>query len=69
MFIPRTNRTSEIERKKTMAVSGRRNGLMEEDDHDDDNLLFEENGIEMDFEADTPPHLRRPARDLNALRC
>lgn len=46
---------------------------MEEDDHDDDNSLFEENGLDMDLEADTPPHLRDLASavqlgDLNALR-
>ncbi|XVF76359.1 hypothetical protein PTKIN_Ptkin13bG0260300 [Pterospermum kingtungense] len=58
-----------------MAVPGRRNGLMEDDEHDDDNSLFEENGLEMDLEveADIPPHLRDLAAavqlgDLNALR-
>ncbi|EOY07974.1 Ankyrin repeat family protein isoform 3, partial [Theobroma cacao] len=56
-----------------MAVPGRRNGLMEEDEHDDENALFEENGLEMDLEADTPPHLRDLAAaaqlgDLDALR-
>ncbi|OMO73702.1 hypothetical protein COLO4_26911 [Corchorus olitorius] len=55
-----------------MAVPGRRNGL-EEDEHDDDNALFEENGLEMDLEDDTPPHLRDLAAaaqlgDLDALR-
>ncbi|XVE96580.1 hypothetical protein REPUB_Repub02eG0235100 [Reevesia pubescens] len=56
-----------------MAVPGRRNGLIEEDEHDDENALFEENGLEMDLEADTPPHLRDLAAavqlgDLTALR-
>ncbi|XVE76101.1 hypothetical protein DITRI_Ditri12bG0146200 [Diplodiscus trichospermus] len=56
-----------------MAVPGRRNGLIEEDEHDDENSLFEENGLEMDLEADTPPHLRDLAAaaqlgDVNALR-
>ncbi|KAA3465001.1 tankyrase-like [Gossypium australe] len=55
-----------------MAVPGRRNGLLE-DDEDDENPLFEENGLDMDLEADTPPHLRDLAAaaqrgDLNALR-
>ena len=40
-----------------MAVPGRRNGLLE-DDEDDENPLFEENGLDMDLEADIPPHLR-----------
>ncbi|KAK8493129.1 hypothetical protein V6N13_024872 [Hibiscus sabdariffa] len=53
-----------------MAVPGRQ---MLEEDEDDDNALFEENGLEMDLEADTPPHLRDLAAaaqlgDLNALR-
>ncbi|XP_022767263.1 BRCA1-associated RING domain protein 1-like [Durio zibethinus] len=56
-----------------MAVPGRRNGLLEEDEHDDDNALFQENDLAMDLEADTPPHLRDLAAaaqfgDLNALR-
>ncbi|PPS17321.1 hypothetical protein GOBAR_AA03297 [Gossypium barbadense] len=55
-----------------MAVPGRRNGLLE-DDEDDENPLFEENGLDMDLEADIPPHLRDLAAaaqlgDLNALR-
>lgn len=55
-----------------MAVPGRRNGLLE-DDEDDENPLFEENVLDMDLEADTPPHLRDLAAaaqlgDLNALR-
>ncbi|XVF07821.1 hypothetical protein REPUB_Repub06bG0172900 [Reevesia pubescens] len=56
-----------------MAVPGRPNGLMEEAEHDGENSLFEENGLEMDLEADTPLHLRDLASavqlgDLNALR-
>ncbi|GAV89018.1 Ank domain-containing protein/Ank_2 domain-containing protein [Cephalotus follicularis] len=54
-----------------MAVPGRRNGLMEEDEHEEDNALFEEDGI--DLEDETPPHLRDLATaamlgDVNALR-
>ncbi|KAE8657734.1 Ankyrin repeat family protein isoform 3 [Hibiscus syriacus] len=53
-----------------MAVPGRH---MFEEDEDDDNALFEENGLEIDLEADTPPHLRDLVAavqlgDLNALR-
>ncbi|KAF4370957.1 hypothetical protein F8388_002850 [Cannabis sativa] len=39
-----------------MAVPGRRNGLEEEDDFEDDNALFDEDLGELDL--DTPPHLR-----------
>ncbi|OIW01594.1 hypothetical protein TanjilG_08775 [Lupinus angustifolius] len=43
-----------------MAVIGRRNGLNEEEE--EDNALFEENGIIDLVDSDTPPHLR----DLSA---
>ncbi|OIV89168.1 hypothetical protein TanjilG_25689 [Lupinus angustifolius] len=43
-----------------MAVPGRRNGLNEEEE--DDNALFEEEGIVDFVDSDTPPHLR----DLSA---
>ncbi|PQP99150.1 tankyrase-1 [Prunus yedoensis var. nudiflora] len=54
-----------------MAVPGRRNG-MEEDDNEDENALFEEEGLE-DLDSHTPPHLRAIADasqqgDLDALR-
>lgn len=55
-----------------MAVPGRRNGLLE-DDEDDENPLFEENGLDVDLEPDTPPHIRNLGAaaqlgDVNALR-
>lgn len=41
-----------------MAVPGRRNGMMDEDDEEDGILILEEDALpESDFE-DTPPHLR-----------
>ncbi|KAF5737515.1 Ankyrin repeat family protein isoform 1 [Tripterygium wilfordii] len=53
-----------------MAVPGRRNGLM---DDEEDEGLFEEDGIMDDLESDTPPHLRDLAAavelgDIDALR-
>lgn len=59
-----------------MAVPGRRNGLNDDDDDDnfeDDNALFEEDGLVELVESDTPPHLRDLAAasqssDLDALR-
>lgn len=55
-----------------MAVPGRRNGLMEEEDNEDENALFEEEGLE-EFDAHAPPHLRAIADasqqgDVDALR-
>lgn len=43
-----------------MAVPGRRNGLMDQDDMDDDNALFDEHGFIEDFDdqPDPPPHIR-----------
>ncbi|XP_061353913.1 uncharacterized protein LOC133298598 [Gastrolobium bilobum] len=54
-----------------MAVPGRRNGLNNEEDEEEDNALFEEEGILED--TDTPPHLRDLSAaaqrgDLHALR-
>lgn len=54
-----------------MAVPGRRNGMMEDEDNDVEEGLFEEDGLVVD--ADTPPHLRNLAvasqsGDLPALR-
>ncbi|KAK9290145.1 hypothetical protein L1049_008311 [Liquidambar formosana] len=43
-----------------MAVPGRRNGLMEDEENEED-ALFEEDGL-VQLESDTPPHLR----DLSA---
>ncbi|KAI9086307.1 hypothetical protein K1719_031761 [Acacia pycnantha] len=58
-----------------MAVPGRRNDLNDEDDDnfDEDNALFEENGVLEVDESDTPPHLRDLAAasqfgDLDNLR-
>ncbi|GAB4833582.1 hypothetical protein Ancab_031825 [Ancistrocladus abbreviatus] len=59
-----------------MAVPGRRNGLIEEDDNDVEDGLFEQNGLLIhvgEQESDTPPHLRDLAAaaasgDLDALR-
>lgn len=53
-----------------MAVPGR--GLMEADDNDDENALFEEEDLE-DLDSHAPPHLRAIADatqlgDLDALR-
>ncbi|KAJ0088224.1 hypothetical protein Patl1_32235 [Pistacia atlantica] len=50
-----------------------RNGMMEEDDNEEDNALFEEDGVNIDLESDTPPHLRELAAaaqlgDVQALR-
>lgn len=50
-----------------------RNGMMEEDDNEEDNALFEEDGVNLDLESDTPPHLRELAAaaqlgDVQALR-
>ncbi|XP_022983109.1 tankyrase-2 [Cucurbita maxima] len=55
-----------------MAVPGRRNGVVDEDDYEEDNALFEENGV-IEFDSDTPPHLRALATaaqlgDVNGLR-
>ncbi|KAL5807398.1 hypothetical protein ACOSQ4_030131 [Xanthoceras sorbifolium] len=55
-----------------MAVPGRRNGLMDEDENEPDNALFEEDGVDIDLE-DTPQHLRELAAaaqlgDVQALR-
>lgn len=55
-----------------MAVPGRRNGMVDEDDYEEDNALFEEDGV-MEFDSDTPPHLRPLATaaqlgDVNGLR-
>ncbi|GLT25743.1 hypothetical protein SLA2020_008530 [Shorea laevis] len=56
-----------------MAVPGRPNGLMEDEDHEDENALFEDEGLNVDYESDTPPHLRELAAatqigDADALR-
>ncbi|GLT34305.1 hypothetical protein SLA2020_088280 [Shorea laevis] len=57
-----------------MAVPGRRNGLMEEDDdHEDENPLFEGEGLDVEIESDTPSHLRELAvatqlGDVDVLR-
>ncbi|KDO43944.1 hypothetical protein CISIN_1g028733mg [Citrus sinensis] len=50
-----------------------RNGMMEEDDSEEDNALFEEDGVNMDLESETPPHLRDLAAaaqlgDVHSLR-
>ncbi|EXB75904.1 hypothetical protein L484_022581 [Morus notabilis] len=56
-----------------MAVPGRRNGLMDDgDDNEDDNALFGEDNL-VDLDSDTPPHLRALASasqlgDVHALR-
>lgn len=57
-----------------MAVPGRgrRNGLMEEDENEDDNALFEADGV-LELESLTPPHLQALAAaselgDVHALR-
>ncbi|GMY14838.1 poly [ADP-ribose] polymerase tankyrase [Fagus crenata] len=55
-----------------MAVPGRRNGMIDEDDDVEDNGLFEEDGL-VELDDDTPPHLRDLAAatqlgDLDALR-
>lgn len=55
-----------------MAVPGRRNGIVDEDDYEEDNALFEEDGV-IEFDSDTPPHLRALATaaqlgDVDALR-
>ncbi|XP_015868995.1 uncharacterized protein LOC107406602 isoform X2 [Ziziphus jujuba] len=57
-----------------MAVPGRgrRNGVMEEDENEDENALFEEDGV-MELESFTPPHLQALASaselgDVHALR-
>jgi hypothetical protein len=54
-----------------MAVPGRRNGMIDEDENED-NALFEEEGL-IEFDSDTPPHLRDLAAaselgNLDALR-
>lgn len=54
-----------------MAVPGRRNGMID-DDENEDNALFEEEGL-IEFDSDTPPHLRDLAAasqlgNLDALR-
>lgn len=50
-----------------------RNGMMEEDDSEEDNALFEEDGFNIDLESETPPHLRNLAAaaqlgDVDSLR-
>lgn len=55
-----------------MAVPGRRNGVVDEDDYEEDNALFEEDGV-IEFDSDTPPHLRPLATasqlgDVDGLR-
>ncbi|KAL5546063.1 hypothetical protein UlMin_005750 [Ulmus minor] len=55
-----------------MAVPGRRNGLLDDDDNEDENALFEEPGV-VELDPDTPPHLRDLAAasqlgDVEALR-
>lgn len=54
----------------TMAVPGR--GLVEADDNDEENALFEEEGLE-DLDSQAPPHLRAISDatqlgDVDALR-
>jgi hypothetical protein len=54
-----------------MAVPGRRNGMID-DDENEDNALFEEEGL-IELDSDTPPHLRELAAatelgNLDALR-
>ncbi|OVA17958.1 Ankyrin repeat [Macleaya cordata] len=57
-----------------MAVPGRRNGMMEEDDEDEaPEGLFDEEGLVVDINTDTPPHLRALAEaaqlgNVDALR-
>lgn len=42
-----------------MAVPGRRNGVMGDDEDDDEILLDDGNALaELDLEPDVPPHLR-----------
>ncbi|XP_010552998.1 PREDICTED: BRCA1-associated RING domain protein 1-like [Tarenaya hassleriana] len=41
-----------------MAVPRGGNGLVDEEDVDGENALFEENGIDSDADLDVPPHLR-----------
>ncbi|CAJ1968867.1 unnamed protein product [Sphenostylis stenocarpa] len=55
-----------------MAVPGRRNGMNDDEEDFDDNALFEEEGLVVEF-SDTPPHLRdlsasAEAGDVQALR-
>lgn len=56
-----------------MAVPGRRNGLMDDgDDNEDDNALFGEDNL-VNLDSDTPPHLHALASasqlgDVHALR-
>lgn len=56
-----------------MAV-GRSNGLLDGEDHEDENALFEEDGgLVVELESETPPHLRELAAaaqlgDVDALR-
>ncbi|KAJ4970885.1 hypothetical protein NE237_003984 [Protea cynaroides] len=54
-----------------MAVPGRHNGIMEDDENEEEGLFEEEGLVELD--SDTPPHLRPLAEaaqvgDVNALR-
>ncbi|KAM7468227.1 hypothetical protein LguiB_015789 [Lonicera macranthoides] len=54
-----------------MTVPGRRNGMIDEDE--DENALFQEEGVLIEPDSDTPPHLRDLASaaelgDLTALR-
>ena len=55
-----------------MAVPGRRNGMIEDDEDIEENGLFEEEGL-VELDDETPPHLRDLAAatqlgDLEALR-
>lgn len=48
--------------------------MEEDDDHEDENAVFEDEGLNVEIESDTPPHLRELAAaavqlgDVDALR-
>ena len=68
----RKERNQTKQKKKKMAVPGRRNGMIEDDDDIEENGLFEEDGL-VELDDETPPHLRDLAAatqlgDLEALR-
>ncbi|XVF06761.1 hypothetical protein REPUB_Repub06bG0078500 [Reevesia pubescens] len=44
-----------------VVVPGRRNGLVEEDERDDENFLFKENSLDIDLKANAPLHLHNLA--------
>jgi ankyrin repeat protein len=66
-----TRKKKQEEQIQKMAVPGRRNGMID-DDENEDNALFEEEGL-IERDSDTPPHLRELAAaselgNLDALR-